>query len=510
MLKLLWHKIKQQKFVLSFGQEGAVLVLLKKNKVVTRLFANSLAKEDRKKFDTLLGMNPEVPLYILCDSMEQVINEQEIPGVGMFTVGKVVERRMAKEFAETDIKGAIKRARKDTGKKNWVYTFAATPLSQEVDQLLDYVLSLPNPYAGFFMLSIEVENMVKHFNKRYFQKEAKPAPWQFLVLHQKIGGFRQVVLHDGQVMFSRYIHEAHDETARVKAGNIEQEISNSLDYIRRLSFGGDAMDIIIIVSDEIKESLTGDQIKGYNTIIQTPMEVAELTKMRHSVTEKDRYGDILVILHFLSKPLLRLQNATLKKLDALFTVTAYASYVMFISLPILLIVMVYYSFHMYSNYSEVGAVELEKEQLEKQLQNISKAGEFETEDAIKIRDFVALNDHIEQYTLSPLSMIRSMGFMHKYDALANSLSWQYKFDLNSDRIKRGSKSTPQVELGFNMYWFNTGSSIESLFQKFDIITESMKREFGDFEVTHSKLPEKIDLETAEQMMTIDVRVVSKQ
>lgn len=495
--------ISKTKFVLIVGDDGAVLTYVNGSKLENRLFAASPSLSDRREFNALLTRHPTVPIYMLLDTMEQSYTKQTLPAVSALSINKLVKKRLERDFAESDIKGAVHLGRSETGRKDWLYMFASTPVTATIADWIDYITSLPNKFSGIYMLPVEMETFMKRLNKVIFKEENKEkrANWQFLVTHDKTGGFRQVILHGQRVIFTRLIRPGKDTLPDIIAGNIEQEILNTTDYLRRLSFGdSENINVVAIVSKEIKKSLETSKIRGNKIILFTPFEVAEALGFEHVASPEDKFADLVLATNFASsKPVLKLYNPKTKKLNSLIMAYTWSSMTMMLTIPVFMIYSGVVAYGVMSTKKEIKNAENEKARIEKQWNDANSTSEYGIDEANKITDAVTLYNDLVNFTQSPLELITNMVKAQESFALVRSFNWTY------DELAE-ARTFGKMHSLFNMDFYNTGDSLEELFLNFDTFTSRIKRTFNGYKVEHSKLPAKITFGDKAEIIEVQITI----
>lgn len=311
-----------QQFILIVGDEGGILIYMHGKKVQRRLFAPSPRPDHTTTIAELMRSHPQVPLYILADVLDQQYVRQSFPPVSAFSVGGLVRRRLDRDFQAEDMKGSLSLGRDKEGRKEWNYlliSLANTPLMQ---QWLDLIVELPNEFRGVYLTPVEAQNYIPIL-KKFVPSQVPPAPWQLLVSHNKISGFRQVVLRDGKLVFTRVTQAIDDAVPAVIAGNIEQEILNTLEYLRRLGFqDNSALEILAICAQEVKEALDVKRFNAASANVLTPLEVAEAVGLEQAALSADRFGDVVMGACFgqTRRHVLRFQTAYAKQLTQFYTI----------------------------------------------------------------------------------------------------------------------------------------------------------------------------------------------
>lgn len=494
-----------QKFIITIGDDGAILTLIDKNTLVTRLFASSPASSDRREIHALLLKHPSVPIYILLDSIEQTYTRQVLPAVSALSIGKLVKKRLNRDFAKTDVKGALPIGRDTTGRKDWIYMFVSTPVTPSILEWLEYLSSLPNSLDGVHLLPIEMESIVKEINKSLFKTDAEKNKWQFIVTHNKTGGFRQTVLNNDKVIFTRLIRAGKESLPDIIAGNIEQEIINTVDYLRRLGLADtDSMNIFAIVSKDIKNSLATTKIRGKLLLLFTPYEIGKMLGYETAVGKEDKFADILISIIFAAhKPVLKLENPKAKTLDILLLVYKLSSIAVIIIIPTLAIYSGVMVFDILQVNSKIQKVEDKKATLEKELQIAKNIGQYNIDDATKITDAILIRKKILDERRVPMDFLENLADINAKFILLQSLTWNY----DKDYVIQGSKA--KVSSIFNLEFSSKNSSLDEMFKNYDTLSVAINERFSDFLVEISKLPEKITFDNKNEGLTIQIKFTSK-
>jgi hypothetical protein len=497
--------LEKKKFILVIGDDGAILSLIDQNKVEKRLFALSAALSDRREFHSLLTKYPTIPIYVMLDTMEQSYTKQTLPAVGSMAIGKLVKKRLDRDFAASDIKGAIHLGRDETGRKDWIYMFASAPITPSIAEWIDYIALLENKFTGIYMLPIEMENFVKNFRKTAaFEKKEVPQ-WQFLLTNNKTGGFRQIILHHGKVIFTRLIRPGKDVMPDIVAGNIEQEILNTIDYMRRLSFSDeDDIEIIAIVSSELKKSLTNTKIRNQAINIFTPFETANALGLKDVVGNEDKFADLVIAANFAnSNAILKLESPKMSKVNALLTFNVLSTTAMMAIAPIMMLYMGYITFEIIRTNSAIGKLEDEKAGIERKWKDARKTDEYSIDDSNKIADAISLHKKLAK-TISPLDLIAKSCATERNYALTKSLTWTYD---KQQAVAVGQEPPKQIEKAvLNFDFLGAGQSPEELFKNFDIFRAGLKKELAGYKVEITDLPDTITFDDKTKLIPIQVKI----
>jgi len=308
-----------KKFVLLLGDEGAILIFMQGAKVVRRLFAPSAQPSHSEAMPEIMQTNPSVPVTLLVDVIDQQYVPQTFPPVSALSVGGLVKRRLARDFQAEDLKGSLQIGRDKTGRKEWRYLLISLIKTPLMTEWLDLVLGLPNEMKGVYLVPVEAVNYLSQLSKKV--SNAKPYDWQLLISHNKVSGFRQVVIHNGKLIFTRVSQAIDDAIPAVIAGNIEQEIINTIEYLKRLDFReSDELEATVVASQDVLDLLDLGRFSFGRTSVLNPLAVAEALGLEQAALSADRFGDVVLGAAFgiSKKHTLRFTNAYIEKLSKLY------------------------------------------------------------------------------------------------------------------------------------------------------------------------------------------------
>lgn len=309
----------KKRFILLIGDEGAILIFMQGAKVLRRLFAPSASPSHSEAMSEIMKANPQVPITLLMDVIDQQYVPQTFPPVSALSVGGLVKRRLDRDFQPEDLKGALQIGRDKTGRKEWRYLLVALAKTPLLGEWLDVILNLPNEMKGIYLVPIEAEHYLSMLSKRL--ADEKPKPWRLMLSHNKVSGFRQVVTHNGKLIFTRVSQAIDDAIPAVIAGNIEQEIINTIEYLKRLEFRDSAeLEATVIVSQDVIELLDLRRFNFARTSIMSPLSVSETLGLEQAALSADRFGDVVLASAFAisKKHALRFSNAYIDKLSKIY------------------------------------------------------------------------------------------------------------------------------------------------------------------------------------------------
>ena len=492
---------KGKRFILLLGDEGGILVYMQGNKVVRRLFAPSAQPAHTEAMHEIMTAHPKVPVYILADVLDQQYVAQTFPPVSSLSVGGLVKRRLDRDFQTEDMKGALPLGRDKGGRKEWKFllvSLAKTPLMTE---WLDLIVELPNELKGLYLVPIEAVNYVSMLNKKLGDSRK---PWQLFISHNKVSGFRQVVIHEGKLVFTRVSQAIDEAIPAVIAGNIEQEIINTIEYLKRLGFSDNSgLDATVVVSQDVIDSLDLGRFNFANTQIISPVRVADMLGLEQAALSADRFGDVVMAAAFgiAKKRELRFTTAYIEKLAKLYKAQIgikagqWLLVLLFVGLTAMSVL------DIAENSAGVTAAKEEATKLQPGLESLKKQVDGLGQDVSFKSAVVATYDAYIKDTPTPDGMLINMMPLITPQHRMSSIDWAYTEP--NPKASAGSGSPPlpvdaKVEFDFS----GTVGGAETLTKTAGELVDAMKTALPQYEVSSEKYP--WDNDKHEEATTLDI------
>lgn len=287
---------KGEKYVLFIGDEGAILTYIEGSVVKSRQFVPDAGAQSLRELKQAFAKNEDAPLFLVIDNMDQSYMQQTLPPVSALSISKLVKRRLDRDFADSNIKGAVPLGREKKGRKDWNYLMVAVEESPQLTTWLEFIEQLPNYFKGIYLVAVESEYLVQHIEQSIKLPEAEDeAEWKFLVSHNKVGGFRQVILRNGKMVFTRLAQPIGESSTEMVAGNIEQEMLSTIEYMKRLSYTPqDGLDVYIIASEGIRDAIDINKFPSATVRVYTPYELAQYLGIEGATQPTDQFGDVIL------------------------------------------------------------------------------------------------------------------------------------------------------------------------------------------------------------------------
>jgi hypothetical protein len=481
-------RAKKGKFILFIGDEGAILVYMNGKKVLRRLFAASPEPTNTRSIFEALSNDPNAPISILLDTIDQSFVSQTLPPVTQLSVNKLIKRRMDRDLAADDIKGAIVLGREKTGRKDWNFLMVSAANTPTLSKWIEVIVERSNPFEGIFLLPVEAESYTQKIIQTTGSKS--PSQWKLLVTHNKVSGFRQVVFRDGRIIFTRMAQSIGESLPDVIAGNIEQEVINTTEYLKRMGYTEQAgLDTYVIVSEDIKANIDPKKLKSTHVELFTPYEVASALGLEQAAMPEDHFGDVVFASYFgsLRKHKLKLNTPYTEKVGQLtLAITAIKVLGVLASIAIVL----YIGSTAYNSFVTHQAIEDLEEKKKKSQSKLEDTQELMSGFPMnigRISDIVDLHTVLTKPEMSPFWVIRKIhNTLETMDGrvYVKDLKWNAVDPFKVSATMDERKINVEVEVEFSV----KSRDPKELGELAANYLEIFKKEFIGFDVTNSKLP----------------------
>lgn len=487
--------------MINIAEEGAVLSYARGDKLELRLsFGNT--DEDRESLRDVLDSDPDSPVYLLIDVTDQTYQPQTFPAVSSFSIEKLVEKRLERDFPEDALKGGQFLSKSKTGRQEWIYMLVCCPRTEMINTWLDFVLPLPNPLAGILLLPLEIGTVVNQLDNSFMKPEARKRDRVqiFVSPNKAAGGFRQVAFKNGKIVFTRLINFSEEKYADVVAGNIEQDLLSSIEYLKRSTLKeGDLLNIYIIVSPDVKAALEKPRVAATSVIVMTPYELSKQLKLSNTALENDQYGDVVAAMAIAQrKPTLAIHTKVTKMLYDLAIAQRWVTAILILSVPLVLGMFGYIQYQTFQVGGNIDGANKQLIEVNKKFEEVKNSVDYKVDDIYKITEIVSLHKTLTGSSQTPLSLIAKFNVIRGDDVLVQSIDWQVQ------EVPFQNRTTTIAT--FNVEFRNIGNSYQVLFKNFDSFVKRLKEEFKDYHVEYTRLTEKIIFNTESSVIPVEITI----
>jgi hypothetical protein len=489
---------KGSRFVLFIGDEGAIMLHMRNNKVLNRQFVTDTSDANLKDIRSSLAIDSQATISMIIDNFDQTYVQQTLPPVSAMSVKKLIKRRLERDFSATTIKNALLLGRETSGRKDWNFLMIAIERNPSISEWLRFIYSVPNHFSGIYLAAVEVENVIKRIEKSMgAPKAGTGSQWKFFISHNKVGGFRQVILRDGRIVFTRMAQPIGDSSPEVIAGNIEQEMLSTIEYMKRLSYiPSMGLDIYIIAGSAIKPILDKSKFEAKNFTILSPFEAAQYLDIEGGTQPSDQFGDVILAASISSstKHVLTFTTTESNKFQRIyrfFQVQRVLAALVVIGLVGYAAMVAVSIFMQYQSQSEIESrIKTQQTRLNTLKEDITKSGI----DIDKSADIMSLYQALISQRASPTELIEKINTVIKSPTTIKSIEWVYE-DKNTNKP---AAAKPKIKMTLELIVNNVQNADDWKRYSKQLLIE-VKAVFKGYEADFTNVPkiftegEKLDL-----------------
>jgi hypothetical protein len=245
------------RFVLAIGNEGGALIDLAAGRVRG---CWQVAGHDDAALATLaapLAAAPRRPVLVVGDLLEQSYRKEAVPQLNPLDRAKVLKRRLERAFPDAPLKAAWRLADDPEEERSQTFLLIGVPPAPDWDRWLDFLRSIDNPVSALTLLPVEATDLVTRLARALTPAECSPSDWTVLIARQQTGGFRQVIVHRGELVLTRLTPTVSgDATTAETVAEIGQELRATLGYMTRLGYRtGTSLDIVLLCEQRLHDEL---------------------------------------------------------------------------------------------------------------------------------------------------------------------------------------------------------------------------------------------------------------
>lgn len=288
---------RKPRFTLLIGDEGTILIYMKGNTVISREFVPDASEGNLAALRETIDKDRQAPITMIIDSVDQSFVQQTLPPVSSLSVKKLIKRRLDRDFKADDIKGAIILGKDKAGRKDWNFLMISVEKSPQLVLWLDFIMTFDNRFRGIVLLSVEAGIFVRNLERvmGIAPKQGAGSEWKILVSHNKVGGFRQIILRHGRLIFTRLALPVGEPKPAVIAGNIEQEMLSTIEYLKRFGYNArNGLDVYIIASQEVCNLIDAKRFDAQNFHAFAPHTLAQQLGIKGATQPGDQFGDVVM------------------------------------------------------------------------------------------------------------------------------------------------------------------------------------------------------------------------
>ncbi|QOD38311.1 hypothetical protein [Candidatus Wolbachia massiliensis] len=469
----------KSKFMLSIGEEGIMLLYFKNNTLNKRYFVKGKNDKAVSDLSSCLSSDKRAPLYLVLNHADQNYSLQTIPRVNRISAYLSAKAKMEHFARNNDISSVFLVEKPNKFNQNWCYLLVSSKAKHLVEYWLSVLIETGSNFKGILMFPIEINNIAK----KVFYED--PNNWKIIVVATKTGGYRQVVFRENKMIFTRLVPFTNDNLPGIIAGGIYQEVQNTIRSLTKFGFRkNDPIDLCMVVSEDIKASLSVIHFSENSVSILTPYELSKLLGSELAVSEKDSFCDTIILFHSFKNKLTVIFNTKETKELYLLNYLHLNSPRIFLYLAsILIIANILHLLNLHSNFNIADNLSAKKGALDNRLIKLSQS--YNVKKIDEVYDFININNILSKIEYSPLVQIKYVERLKVPGIELQSFEW------NCNEAKNYLTTT----LRFN---FQPGKNVSYQYKE---LQKKLNDNFRTYDVTISSLPV-----AKEKNMSVDVKI----
>ncbi|MGC2856817.1 hypothetical protein ACM64Y_15200 [Novispirillum sp. DQ9] len=286
-----------KKFVLSIGDEAAVLVLASGSKLVNAWVAAPDPAEGATDVLDALDSAKSVPVYVLIDAFEQLFREEKVPKVSFLDQKKVIDRHLQMAFPGNNLQAAVAHGADPQG--NRFYLFCSVPPTEQVKGWLKALETAKRRPRGVHMLPLESLDMLDRLTPPAAQKGVR---WRILFTFNMTGGLRQIVSKQGRIMVTRLTPPPPPDSAIDPVQILERDFQQTLAYVKRMGYQkGDNLDVVVVAEEPVATAIRERDWEAHSVTVVSPHEVGAALGLGTIGQPGQPYADVVHALWFASR-----------------------------------------------------------------------------------------------------------------------------------------------------------------------------------------------------------------
>jgi hypothetical protein len=245
------------RLVLAIGNEGGVLIALAGRRIRGCWRVAGHDDAALASLGAALAAAPRCPLLVVADLLEQSYRKEAVPRLNPIDRSKVLKRRLDRAFPDAPLKAALRLGDDPEEQRSQNYLLISAPPAPDWDRWLGFLRSIENPVTALTLLPVEATGLVAQLARALTPAERQPNDWTVLIARQRTGGFRQIIVHRGELVLTRLTPSLPGETSAAETvAEIRQELKATLGYMTRLGYrAGSSLDLVVLCEEELHREL---------------------------------------------------------------------------------------------------------------------------------------------------------------------------------------------------------------------------------------------------------------
>lgn len=269
-------------FIILVGDESVLLLPPQHLPDADPLFAQSHDMEDAAALLEVISMAPHLPVLILSDCSDQLYTYENLPVLSAIDRKKLLSRRLHEIYPDAAYTTALEQENNKALMVGVKETKALALWQERIDKL-------PNPCGIISLLPLESADMLAAL-----WPEAREG-WAIMLSFHKTGGTRQIVTHDGKIVFTRLTAPISENTSvGYMSATIAIDIKATRDYLLRMGFSNETpFHLIALMPQNMHSAMQATPLDVSTRHFFTPHEAAVKLNLPLAPEKDETISDLI-------------------------------------------------------------------------------------------------------------------------------------------------------------------------------------------------------------------------
>jgi hypothetical protein len=276
--------VSSSHLVLLIGDEGVLCAPFNFPDEVAPLFVSKTDKPGAAAILALAAKYAHVPVTLLADTLAQDLRRDVLPlRLNPFDRSKLIRRRLQQAFPQARLCASL-TVKGMRGQVLLAGMQSDGPAQLWLDRL---AVARPANPPRLCLLPLECAPIVVQLLPQ------AASGWGLLLSHQRTGGFRQIVVHKGEIVFTRLTPPpgAEAQAADIVAA-VSRDLEASRSYLGRLGLDDHApLNAVLLMPDSLHEELRKADLPVQTPLLISPHEAAWRLGLSTAPPPDDPFGD---------------------------------------------------------------------------------------------------------------------------------------------------------------------------------------------------------------------------
>ncbi len=269
------------RFILMVGDDGVLFVPYRVTGAPEPFFVPNADEKGAASALAALARHPDIPVTLFADMLAQDFRREDIPRLSPLDRPRLIRRRLQQAFPQARLTASFTL--------NAARTHLLMTGLHENAPVFDWLERLKPRTPHICLLPVECADMAM----RLLPDAA--TGWALILSRQRTGGFRQIVTHKGELVFTRLTPPLPPQAAPQEiAEAVSRDIKASLGYLGRLGLSDSGqLRTMLLMPDTLHDALEKITLPVHSVTLLSPYKAARHLHLPFLPNADNSYGDLL-------------------------------------------------------------------------------------------------------------------------------------------------------------------------------------------------------------------------